>query len=195
MTDPWSPGKPVADSLGVSVMCVDPGQESGWWWAVVPHAWLLSLGVHRSITEAVARSFTDRGQVLTPHHDHLFESEARHVSVLASVGRKCDEATRTHTDGRLGGLSHVLVEDFILREHSSDRSLLSPVRLTSALYQELSHSHLGSCAWHIQSASDKSVVGDELLRSLGMYRPGWPHANDAARHLVLFLRKYVQQLR
>lgn len=38
-----------------------------------------------------------------------------------------------------------------------------------------------------QPASAKRMVSDEMLRSLDWYRPGRGHANDAARHLGLYL--------
>lgn len=187
---------PVARSAsGVSVFVVDPGVESGWVWACIPHKWLLQWGVHQSINTALEMGFLTHGQVVTPSAlGHLWEAEAIHAASLADLCEEHQLRTSLVTGGRLVGLSHLCVEDFILRERTSQRSLLSPVRITSGLYQELYGDSGFDFDWHVQSASDKSVVSDELLRELNLYWPGKPHACDAARHLVLFLRKYLNAL-
>lgn len=37
------------------------------------------------------------------------------------------------------------------------------------------------------AAMGKGFVTDEKLRKMGLYQPGWKHANDATRHLVYYL--------
>jgi hypothetical protein len=83
----------------------------------------------------------------------------------------------------------VVCEDFVLRERTAARNLLSPVRLTSMIMDRL---HARKTPVHVamQSASDaKSAVPDSQLKRRGLYAPGMVHANDATRHAVLFLRK------
>jgi len=40
-------------------------------------------------------------------------------------------------------------------------------------------------------ASGKGVVTDARLRNWGLWQVGQPHANDALRHLIVFLRKEI----
>lgn len=82
----------------------------------------------------------------------------------------------------------VVIEDFVLRERSQSRSLLSPVRLTSMFIDRLNESNynLDIC---IQSPNDKSIITDRMLKAHGLFVPGKQHANDAARHSLLFTRK------
>ena len=41
----------------------------------------------------------------------------------------------------------------------------------------------------LQSRSQKSRVRDDALRELGWHKPGMSHANDAARHALIFLAR------
>lgn len=85
---------------------------------------------------------------------------------------------------------HLAIEDFTLRERTMDRSLLSPVRLTSGLLALLEDCDDVNVVVHLNSAADaKSIVTDRVLKKLGLYVPGQQHARDAARHAVLALRK------
>jgi len=99
------------------------------------------------------------------------------------------EATRAATNGKVNWVTDLVIEDFILRERTKQRNLLSPVRLTAGLLQEcLNWDRL--CGLTLQSSSDaKSVVTDERLKQLGLWQAGQQHARDACRHLALFLRK------
>jgi len=85
---------------------------------------------------------------------------------------------------------HLAIEDFSLRERTKDRSLLSPIRMTAGLLALLEASDSLNVVVHLNSASDgKGTVTDVVLRRLELYRPGLPHACDAARQAVLALRK------
>jgi hypothetical protein len=84
-----------------------------------------------------------------------------------------------------------LIEDFILREFSMDRALLSPVRITSHL------------EWHCTTAYSPprpvfkqnselmlSSVTDERLKRWGLYdRHSGDHAREATKHAIIFLRR------
>jgi hypothetical protein len=107
----------------------------------------------------------------------------------------CSVETLAVSGGLLPGLTHLVCEDFILREHTMDRSLLSPVRITTGLFNNCAGMLGFDAHWHFQSPSDKSTVTDSHLKDLGLWFPGKQHARDAARHLVLFLKKYQMQLR
>jgi hypothetical protein len=83
---------------------------------------------------------------------------------------------------------HLAIEDFILREDTTDRNLLSPVRVTSgllALFEEMEGINIVP---HF-NPSGKVGVPDPALKKLGFYEPGQPHSNDAARQAILVLRK------
>lgn len=44
--------------------------------------------------------------------------------------------------------------------------------------------------WRQNVADAKSVGSDASLSRIGWYRSGWPHANDAARHVYLALMRH-----
>lgn len=85
-------------------------------------------------------------------------------------------------------------EDFVPRGGNamgaSSRDFLSPVRLFSALtHTEIAYGERGRVPF-VQSASmAKTTATDERLKEAGLYRPGMPHATDAARHVATFIRR------
>lgn len=85
---------------------------------------------------------------------------------------------------------HLAIEDFIIRENTTDRNLLSPVRITSgllALFEEMEGINVVP---HFNQASNGKVgVPDPALKKLGFYEPGQGHSNDAARQAIIVLRK------
>lgn len=88
---------------------------------------------------------------------------------------------------------HLAIEDFTLRERTMDRSLLSPVRMTSGMLALLESSDDLNVVVHLNSSGDAmGTVTDVVLERLGLYRAGMRHANDAARHAVLTMRKELQ---
>jgi hypothetical protein len=44
--------------------------------------------------------------------------------------------------------------------------------------------------WVWQTPSDKSIVTDDRLKQWGAWRKGRPHAMDALRHLIVYLRRH-----
>jgi hypothetical protein len=93
------------------------------------------------------------------------------------------------TKGRQLAASAVIIEDFILRLGTKDRSLLAPVRVFAKLEDRLySKGYRGEIV--LQSASDaKSIVTDSRLKAWGLWHEGSPHIRDAWRHLVKYLRE------
>lgn len=88
---------------------------------------------------------------------------------------------------------HLAIEDFILRESTQDRNLLSPVRITSGLLALFEDMDEVNVVVHFNQASNGKVgVPDPALKKLGLYIPGKGHSNDAARQAVLALRKENQ---
>lgn len=89
----------------------------------------------------------------------------------------------------------VVIEDFVLRKFSKDRDLLAPVRITARIEQtvETLREHAPEKprlpVFKQQPSLAMSVCTDARMRSWGIWTPGAPHANDALRHAVTFLRR------
>lgn len=96
------------------------------------------------------------------------------------------------------GADVVAIEDFIIRLGVTDRSLLSPVRMTAmieAFWYEMRGS--GGIGWggswggeyvKQQASSAKAVATNERLKRWGLWVKGKQHARDAIRHCVVALR-------
>ncbi len=81
----------------------------------------------------------------------------------------------------------VIIEDFIPRQLNKERWFLSPVRVTNQLGMLL---WLKDRQWLLQQPSlAKSTIDDSRLKGAGLYNAGQPHANDATRHALTFLRR------
>lgn len=89
--------------------------------------------------------------------------------------------------------SHVGYEDFILRKFSMGRELLAPVRV-SARFEDRMES-AGRAAQLVPPQAPSLALGsvtDARLKAWGFWNPlpGKPHARDAVRHAVTYLRRY-----
>lgn len=145
------------------VFWIDPGETTGW----------ALLAVHR---EALACSdFAVLDNIV--HWDC--------GDVRGYEWEQCDwlvESAETWPDAALGS------EDFILRTYSAARSLLSPVRMTAAWEYEMHRRR--RYVWKQQPAEAKVAVSDGRLASWKMLPDGKsPHARDALRHALLFLKR------
>lgn len=80
--------------------------------------------------------------------------------------------------------SFVVCESFILRPgvHGAD---ITPAYVIGAL-AALEAAH--DCTVAYQPPSQKKLCDDDVLKRMGMYQPGKPHANDAIRHGIIYLR-------
>jgi hypothetical protein len=119
-------------------------------------------------------------------HDRDEASMAEQVLCMAitmgSMGKRSSA-------GAVPDLTHIVLEDFILRERTSDRSLLSPVRLNAKLEDKFRES-MPRVELTLQSPSNaKTTVTNERLKRWGLWSVGEQHARDATRHLILWLRK------
>jgi len=84
-----------------------------------------------------------------------------------------------------------VLENFSLRNESMDPSLLAPVRVNSIFMDRLMMNESELRAW-FQSPSDaKNSVTDDRLRRWGFWSIGSAHERDAARHAILFLRRFA----
>jgi len=73
-------------------------------------------------------------------------------------------------------------EDFILRPgvHGAN---IEPAFVIGAMEGILKDHKV-----NMQEAGLKKLVNDERLKKMGMFSTGWPHANDATRHGIIYLR-------
>jgi hypothetical protein len=216
--DPWSRPKLADGESQCAVFCVDPGGTSGWCFGLFEVSSSISVtrSIEDAVARCHVKfgqvetnpvwtgggslgsgSFTVRSSPT----ESLYELERRAVGELYRrmagandwVERHSSKCVGSDASSRpvpLAGLTHIVCEDFILNRMGSDRALLSPVRLNTGLYNILASGDSEvDCDWHLQSPSDKSVVTDEQLKSLDLWFKGQQHARDAARHMVLFLRR------
>jgi len=83
----------------------------------------------------------------------------------------------------------VVIEDFIPQMLNKERHFLSPVRVTSKL--ELLLFQADRRHTKQMPSMAMSTITDDYMRSATLWTPGQPHANDAVRHGVTFLRRAV----
>lgn len=175
----------------VRVCAVDPGVTTGFVSVDLPREWasgdlyrLLSSLKDLGERSVAGKEIGENGgtEWYGCRSQELHGNESEQIDVMEGVilGRR----------GRNLPASVVIIEDFILRLGTKDRSLLAPVRVTSALIDRLySHGWQGEIA--MQSPSDaKSIVTDERLRAWGLWHEGSPHIRDAWRHMVKYLRDH-----
>jgi hypothetical protein len=149
----------MSDSNMISIFAIDPGTTTGW--AYVAEA--------------------DPG--LTPHGD---------CDLPIACGQMSGEEYQQAYDlwrliDKTCWPCAIIIEDFIPRQLNQQRHFLSPVRVTAQLTMLL---WLKQRQWLLQSASlAKSTITDDRLRGADLYNVGQPHANDATRHLLTFLRR------
>lgn len=194
----------------VGFYAVDPGETTGVYWAVVSRDQVGRLGAHGAVEYGVRKGWAGYGQFYVGNNDssltmrEVFAAREviRHMNDRVSeliVHKGIDRLAET-TDRLVPTLPHgvasenswrfseMIIEDFILRERTMSKSLLSPVRMAARLETLL---EIRSEAFGIplqQPSSAKSVVTDERMRRWGLWIKGQQHARDACRHLILRLR-------
>lgn len=81
----------------------------------------------------------------------------------------------------------VVIEDFVPRQLNQQRWFLSPVRVTARVEVLLWRDKR---RWLAQSpAMAKTTITDDYLKAIDQWRAGKPHANDAIRHALTYLRR------
>jgi hypothetical protein len=89
----------------------------------------------------------------------------------------------------------VVIEDFILRQYRKDPELLSPVRMTSRIENTIEWMERAEPrrepihVFKQQPALAMSTATDGRMKKWGLWTPGQPHANDAVRHAITFIRR------
>jgi hypothetical protein len=211
--DPWEVPRLSGGEPGVSIFAIDPGGTTGWAWGMFRLDWIQS-SVAGAIGLAAAAGWIKHGMVATwprwakaasglePSSSSFDTSvgsylhrEEKVVGKVMSLIRGADEFTFKKSVDPYGalpinGITWVICEDFILNERSADRSLLSPVRLVSGLYNALVHEDDVNTDFLLQSRSDKATIRDEQLKEMELWWPGAGHDRDAARHMVFALQRF-----
>lgn len=86
-------------------------------------------------------------------------------------------------------LTAVGTESFRLRQFTKDLELLTPVRINAALKYALWAGEWGQL-WEQQPDLAKKTATDARLKQWGLYDShSGPHARDATRHAITFLRR------
>lgn len=81
-------------------------------------------------------------------------------------------------------------EDFIPDQVNFDRDFLAPVRIfTSLTMSEIVYGSRARIPFAQSRSFGKTPSNDPRLKRAKLYRPGMPHATDAARHAATFLRR------
>lgn len=156
------------DPGSATVIAIDPGVSTGW-------------------------------AIIQVHPDSLTDPEA---PILGNVEYRAEGDIRgkleIHQSLEIGELidawegAAFLVEDFILREFSMARELLAPVRIKEHLtmYCQVMYEPTPRPMFLQQPSAAMSAVTDDRLRRWGLYNShSGPHARDATRHAVHFLRR------
>lgn len=195
----------LGDWKGVSVFAIDPGETTGWAWACIGRRELAQHGAEGAL-ELAARhksgvSLGDTrfrtGQVGCNYSGLssagvggfvLAELEASNTLLIEML--VCGKMASRTSKGAVRGITSLVAEDFILREKTKARNLLSPVRLTRGLEALVWHEPELNPLLSLERSSDsKGVVTDERLKRWGFWQRGQRHARDAIRVLILHLRK------
>lgn len=188
-------------SRGWQVFAIDPGETTGWAWACVgvnearadPACGGLRLALKAGRVQwgEVPRTLTDR---LTGEGLPLWKVENIQAQALVMEMVRCQAEGSRLSAGTVPQISTVVEEDFILRERTQDRSLLSPVRVNAKVEYAVGASGIiQPDDIVLQSTQVKRVVTDERLERWGFWVPGKPHARDALRHLLAFMREVHSQ--
>lgn len=192
-------GMPPLSILGYSIFAYDPGETSGWAWCCIGRKELTSgVPLHELLPFLAADTqgylLEDRrfmcGEIKCFPGDRAEDKGAEELYYRAiSLDHMAGRVSR----GRVGR-THVVGEGFTLRELTKDPSLLSPVRLYSKVELLFYRSNeIDVWVTERQQASDaKATCTDARMRSWGLWLPGKPHATDATRHLIVYLRRLRQ---
>ena len=163
-----------SSTLGGDYLCIafDPGGTTGW------ALFGVSRKALRSPDEKILANITfwSAGEFGGPESSHAFR-----MSYLVRSWR----------------IASVVVEDFILRKFTMGRELLAPVRVTAAFLYALEHEvepddpykDRHKTVVYQPPSLAMSGLSDGVQKQVGLWLPGQPHANDATKHAVTWLRR------
>lgn len=184
-------------SRGWSVFAIDPGETTGWAWCCVGRKELEEDYACGGMRLALKAGRVTWGEVPTPAYDKglgrflkWWEAEARVGQSLLDVVRLHAEKVSLVSGGAVPEIGTIVLEDFILRERTKERSLLSPVRISQSFLTLLSSSTVLTHNVELQSAATaKNTATDERLQRWGFWEGRSSHERDALRHLLTHMRE------
>lgn len=171
------------------VFALDPGETTGYAWGAFTKK-EVSSGVLGMVRSALSAGRMGWGQVPMVDRDRLALPLAE-CRTADQISELVDEFQIRCTDwGAKAPMIELVIEDFILRERTQRRDLLSPVRLTSAVVKAVdANKYVDVMLMPYQApANAKTVIKDERLKRQGLWIKGQQHSRDALRHLLLHLR-------
>lgn len=173
----WSPLEPSDVDYGVDggmyvCMSFDPGLTTGW---AVFGCYMVALR-------------SDKYRIL---ENIDFWSAGEFRGTEREVARQMLSLAAAWPD------AHIVCEDFILRQYGAQRELLAPVRITARFDQGLEIAGDERKIILQQPALAMTTVTDDRLKSSGFWNPtsGQPHARDAIRHNITWLRRAKEILK
>lgn len=185
-------------TTGIAVVCIDPEWlcsriYSASWEGLgkaVRHVWHAQTGRHARDNEGL--TLAEIGD-----DDESYEL----LRVLAGKGHMAGGPVEEHTLREIENAvaaQDVLdqwpsaawgYESFEVRQINTDPDFLSPARLGLAMTLSEVRSGESARTPFTQTASHAiHTVSDERLKAAGLFKPGFRHANDAARHAATFFR-------
>ena len=166
------------------VMAIDPGITTGWAVGDAPFFndgnWVFGAGEVAALEVGRRIGVGPKETAESVNRGMLYASERLAVDVLAGMVE--DYAPDV-----------LVVEDFVVYEHkatsvSTQAGALAPVRIGAMLAYVAAEC---GCEIEYQMASmGKTTVTNERLKRWGLWQVGKPHARDAIRHLVTYLRRF-----
>lgn len=172
---------------GWQVVAVDPGTSTGVFWICLGRKELHSLDWRSAIRAAAKagrlQSVTVRAQDEQTSIDQVLST--------AELWRKRGSDLSGH---RAPQITDWVIEDFILRERTMARSLLSPVRITEGIERTLHMNGSTATITKYSAADAKTVISDERLRHWDLFGNGSKHERDAFRHLCLRIRELKMEV-
>lgn len=177
------------------VFALDPGITTGWAALKVPVGRLLAVGATRTLSRCRWR----HGQILRSAIGGTgalaqAASDSKHVDeIFGHIAHVYDEFVFNPAENEEweGDIFVYAIEHFQLRMMSMDSNLLAPVRVEERFLDRLWTRGVTTPIFQQSPSDAKRVVTDDRLKDWGMYdRNSGPHARDADRHAILFLRKF-----
>jgi hypothetical protein len=159
-------------SKPLSLLAFDPGGTTGWARVWVPAAALLPGG---SILASIE---FEVGQIVGDDKE-----QGRKIALMLAGP---------------GFSGPLVIESFRLRQFRQDDDLLAPVRMIARIEQIVEILEYWGPVDKVPAAYPifkqepslaKSTCPDNRMRKWGVWTPGRPHANDAMRHAITFLRR------
>lgn len=146
------------------IFCIDPGGTTGWVYGQVQ----MNGSAHHQLAVAVLKGRMAYGQ--------FKGSENGAIDQMLQLIKEHKAET-------------VVIEDYVVRlpYKNTHRAGLSPARIGAGLAYALSGVPSVTQV-KFQMPSQMAVITDDRLKAWGLWLPGKPHACDAMRHMVIYLR-------